>query len=89
MTREQNARIAALREDNYEEYLKLAANTKNQRLRTLLEKTGSIIEELGLKVCFPSLVPLPLCTSRVIAAHKSAVVIGTTLQSEDASSCHI
>ena len=50
MTREQNARIAALKEDNYEEYLKLAANTKNQRLRTLLEKTGSIIDELGLKV---------------------------------------
>lgn len=50
MTREQNARIAALKEDNYEEYLKLAANTKNQRLRTLLEKTGSIISELGLKV---------------------------------------
>ena len=50
VTREQNARIAALKEDNYEEYLKLAANTKNQRLRTLLEKTGSIISELGLKV---------------------------------------
>ena len=53
VTREQNARIAALKEDNYEEYLKLAANTKNMRLRTLLEKTGSIISELGLKVCFP------------------------------------
>ena len=52
VTREQNARIAALKEDNYEEYLKLAANTKNMRLRTLLEKTGSIISELGLKVCF-------------------------------------
>lgn len=50
VAREANARIAALKEDNYEEYLKLAANTKNQRLRTLLEKTGSIIEELGLKV---------------------------------------
>lgn len=50
VAREQNARIAALKEDNYEEYLKLAANTKNQRLRTLLEKTGSIISELGLKV---------------------------------------
>lgn len=50
VTREQNARIAALKEDNYEEYLKLAANTKNQRLRTLLEKTGTIISELGLKV---------------------------------------
>lgn len=50
MARELNARIAALKEDNYEEYLKLAANTKNMRLRTLLEKTGSIIEELGLKV---------------------------------------
>lgn len=50
VAREQNARIAALKENNYEEYLKLAANTKNQRLRTLLEKTGSIISELGLKV---------------------------------------
>lgn len=63
MTREQNARIAALKEDNYEEYLKLAANTKNQRLRTLLEKTGSIISELGLKVgasCQPH--PHPLTT---------------------------
>ena len=53
VTREQNARIAALKEDNYEEYLKLAANTKNQRLRTLLQKTGSI-SELGLKVSIPS-----------------------------------
>ena len=51
VTREQNARIAALKEDNYEEYLKLAANTKNLRLRTLFEKTTSIIEEMGLKVC--------------------------------------
>ncbi len=59
MTREQNARIAALKEDNYEEYLKLAANTKNQRLRTLLEKTGSIIEELGLKVSLPCAPPTP------------------------------
>ena len=56
VTREQNARIAALKEDNYEEYLKLAANTKNQRLRTLLENTGSIIDELGLKVSLPKLV---------------------------------
>lgn len=51
MARELTARIAALKEDNYEEYLKLAANTKNQRLHTLLDKTGSIIEELGIKVC--------------------------------------
>ena len=67
MTREQNARIAALREDNYEEYLKLAANTKNQRLRTLLEKTGNIIEELGLKVCFPSSPSICLYASHVAA----------------------
>lgn len=65
VAREQNARIAALKENNYEEYLKLAANTKNQRLRTLLEKTGSIISELGLKVPhnFPPQ-PCLLCPSQ-------------------------
>lgn len=63
VTREQNARIAALKEDNYEEYLKLAANTKNQRLRTLLEKTGTIISELGLKVGHLVPPPLPIKSS--------------------------
>ena len=68
MTREQNARIAALKEDNYEEYLKLAANTKNQRLRTLLDKTGTIISELGLKVghLFPPAHPACPCMLKII-----------------------
>lgn len=40
----------ALREQNYEEYLRLARTTKDKRLRTLLDKTDAIISDLGLKV---------------------------------------
>ncbi|CAL8470241.1 g9783 [Coccomyxa elongata] len=48
--REAAARIVALREQNYEEYLRLARTTKDKRLRTLLDKTDTIISDLGLKV---------------------------------------
>ena len=48
--REAAARIVALREQNYEEYLRLARTTKDKRLRTLLDKTDAIISDLGLKV---------------------------------------
>ena len=47
--REAAARVAALRENDYGEYLRLAQHTKDARLRTLLGKTDSIIAELGLK----------------------------------------
>lgn len=50
MGRETAARIVALREQNYEEYLRLAHTTKDKRLRTLLDKTNAIISDLGLKV---------------------------------------
>ncbi len=50
MGREAAARIVALREQNYEEYLRLARTTKDKRLRTLLDKTDTIISDLGLKV---------------------------------------
>ncbi|KAK9834176.1 hypothetical protein WJX81_005712 [Elliptochloris bilobata] len=48
--REVAARVAALRENDYGEYLRLTQHTKDARLRTLLGKTDSIIAELGLKV---------------------------------------
>ncbi len=47
--RESAARVAALRQNDYTEYLRLAQHTKDARLRTLLAKTDAIIEELGLK----------------------------------------
>ena len=50
MGREAAARIVALREQNYEEYLRLARTTKDKRLRMLLDKTDTIISDLGLKV---------------------------------------
>lgn len=54
MGREAAARVAALRENDYGEYLRLAQHTKDARLRTLLGKTDSIIAELGLKARRPS-----------------------------------
>ena len=51
MSRESAARISALKDQDYAEYLRLARNTKDKRLRTLLDKTDSIISDLGLKVC--------------------------------------
>ncbi len=50
LSREAAARISALRDKNYEEYLRLARTTKDKRLRTLMDKTDNIISELGLKV---------------------------------------
>ncbi|KAK9808778.1 hypothetical protein WJX72_003449 [[Myrmecia] bisecta] len=50
VSREAAARIMALKDNNYEEYLRLAHNAKDKRLRTLLDKTDNIIAELGLKV---------------------------------------
>ena len=50
VSREAGARLAALRGQDYEEYLRLTAATKDRRLRTLLDKTDGIISELGLKV---------------------------------------
>ena len=60
LSREAAARISALRDKNYEEYLRLARTTKDKRLRTLMDKTDSIISELGLKV-FLSSVPSIAC----------------------------
>lgn len=44
------ARINALKNQNFEEYLRLATETKNSRLTTLLEKTDNIILDLSVKV---------------------------------------
>ena len=47
--------MAALREQDYEAYLRLARTAKDRRLRTLLDKTDGIISELGLKArSFPT-----------------------------------
>jgi hypothetical protein len=54
LSREAAARISALRDKNYEEYLRLARTTKDKRLRTLMDKTDNIISELGLKASSPS-----------------------------------
>ncbi len=51
VAREEAARLAALRSNDYEAYLRLAQHTKDKRLRQLLDKTDDIIKELGLKVC--------------------------------------
>lgn len=50
MAREEAARLAALRSNDYEEYLRLARHTKDKRLKQLLDKTDDIMKELGLKV---------------------------------------
>ncbi len=50
VTREASARVSALRAQNYEEYLRLATHAKDSRLRTLLEKTDTILSDLGHKV---------------------------------------
>lgn len=54
MAREEAARLAALRSNDYEEYLRLARHTKDKRLKQLLDKTDDIMRELGLKVWMPS-----------------------------------
>lgn len=48
--REAEARINALKDQNFEEYLRLAQETKNSRLMTLLESTDNIILDLSMKV---------------------------------------
>jgi SNF2 family DNA or RNA helicase len=48
--KEGEARINALKNQNFEEYLRLAKETKNSRLTTLLEKTDNIILDLSVKV---------------------------------------
>lgn len=48
--REAGARLQALRDRDYDAYLKLARNAKDERLQTLLAKTDDIIAELGGKV---------------------------------------
>lgn len=48
--REANARVLALKAHNYEEYLRLARNAKDERLRDLLKTTDKIMVDLGVKV---------------------------------------
>jgi hypothetical protein len=50
VSRNSEARILALKNDNYEEYVRLAHDVKDKRLHLLLDKTGEIMRELGLKV---------------------------------------
>ena len=50
-SKEAGARLAALKSHNYEEYLRLARNAKDDRLRQLLSTTDTIMVELGKKVC--------------------------------------
>lgn len=45
-----NARIMALKDNNIEEYLRMARETKNDRIHTLLNKTDGILVELGMKI---------------------------------------
>ena len=55
VSREAAARILALKDRDYAEYLRLARNTKDKRLRTLLDKTDAIISDLGIKVASSAL----------------------------------
>ena len=48
--REAEARITALKNQDFEEYLRLAQETKNSRLKTLLESTDNIILDLSMRV---------------------------------------
>jgi len=50
LNRVADVRLAALRDNNYEEYVRLAQQAKDGRLHELLEKTDAIIAELGTKV---------------------------------------
>lgn len=50
MSRQAAARVRALKEHDYEKYLELARNAKDDRLKELMKKTDDIIIELGLKV---------------------------------------
>ena len=67
VSREAAARILALKDRDYAEYLRLARNTKDKRLRTLLDKTDAIISDLGIKVAgFAHGLLLPRCVCRSI-----------------------
>lgn len=50
MSRQAAARVRALKEHDYDKYLELARNAKDDRLKELMKKTDDIIIELGLKV---------------------------------------
>lgn len=50
VSRADETRLAALRDSNYEEYVRLAQQAKDGRLHELLDKTDAIIAELGAKV---------------------------------------
>lgn len=52
MSRQAAARVRALKEHDYDKYLELARNAKDDRLKELMKKTDDIIIELGLKVGF-------------------------------------
>lgn len=47
-------RLQALRDQDYEAYVRLASKAKDQRLQDLLGKTDDIIGELSGKVMYPS-----------------------------------
>lgn len=49
MSRVADARLAALRDNNYAEYCRLAAEARDDRLNELLAKTDDIIAQLGIK----------------------------------------
>lgn len=46
----QRRRLQALKENDMESYLKLAKDTKNQKIQELLEQTNKYLKELGAKV---------------------------------------
>jgi hypothetical protein len=48
--REANQRVLALKSHNYEEYLRLAASAKDQRLKKLMDTTDDIMRNLRQKV---------------------------------------
>ena len=48
--RTQRERLRALKENNMEEYMKMVADSKNERITKLLKETDSYLSELGAKV---------------------------------------
>ncbi len=49
-----DVRLAALRDNDYAEYVRLAAEAKDERLNELLAKTNYIIAEVGAKARPPA-----------------------------------
>lgn len=79
------ARLKALKDNDYETYLKLALSTKQKRLKELMKKTDDIAVELGLKVSLPSSRIALTMSGKMIKLSRSWVVCSTSAKPSAAS----